>query len=97
MTTMVRERLALNDAVYNLIKHISVVGKRSDYTEESLVALVEKIALEQQSLDQPPKVEPKIVFTSGPTHKMTSKSSSQARPQATDKSTASSHTTSHLG
>ena len=62
MTTMVRERLALNDAVYNSIKHISGVGKHSDYIEESLVALVKKIALDQQSFDQPCKNEPKIVL-----------------------------------
>ena len=62
MSTMVRERLELSDAMFNSIKHISGVGKCSDYNKESLVALVKQIALEQPSFDRPRKDEPKVIL-----------------------------------
>ena len=97
LDTMVRHRHTLNDALYNSIQHIKGVGKRSDYTENGLVALVKQIALDKNTLDPPPKEMQKTVLPPKPTNKKVSKSRSQTRPQATNKSTASSHTTSLLG
>ena len=69
LTTMVRDRHALSDAVYNSVRHIKGVGKRSDYTEDGLVTLVEQIALEKQTLDPPPKDVQKTVLPSKPIKK----------------------------
>ena len=87
IVTMVREKHNLHHEIYNSIRHVEGVGKRSEYTESGLVALVKQIALDRNSLDPPPKEMQKIVGPTKHTNKKVSKYSSQ-RSQVTNKSTA---------
>ena len=96
-TTMVRGRLGLSDAMYDSIKHIDGVGKRSDYSEEKLVALITQINIKHPVNDPPRKDEPKVNKSPRHSNQQTSKLPPQTRPQARNKSTASSYTATHSG
>ena len=50
--TMVREKLTHLDELYNSVKHLNGVGKRNEYDEAGLLALVTQLAsLTHQPID----------------------------------------------
>ena len=52
IATMVREKLTHLDELYNSVKHLDGVGKRNEYDEAGLLALVTQLAsLTHQPVD----------------------------------------------